>query len=113
MADVQIWHTDAARTLAILKRLQTNTQPSVPATDPNNQPILFSRLFVLALETWHRMGHTLVDGDGSWLPARNFDVLDYDEWAVEIVDEIAAAAERKLKVWVRAVGVPFGPPTDE
>ena len=50
--------------------------------------------------------------NGSWLATRNFDDLDLDEWDVEIVDEVAAVTERKLRGWARAVEVPFDPPAD-
>lgn len=55
---------------------------------------------------------TQLGGNGSWLATQNFDDLDLDEWAVEIVDEVAAVAERKLRGWVRGVEVPFDPPAD-
>ena len=48
----------------------------------------------------------------SWLAIRNFDELDVDEWDVKIVDEFAAAAEKKLRAWARAVDVQFDPPSD-
>ncbi len=71
-----------------------------------------------SLETFRLVTRSLAqDGtqlgeDGSWLATRNFDDPNFDEWDVEIVDEVAAAAERKLRAWARAVNVQFDPPTD-
>lgn len=71
-----------------------------------------------SLETFRLVTRSIaLDGtqlgeDGSWLAVRNFDVLGSDEWDVEIVDEFAAAAERKLRAWARAVDVQFDPPSD-
>ena len=56
------------------------------------------------------MGHSSGGGNGFWLATRNFDVLDIGEWDVVIVDEPAAATERRLRVWARAVKAPFDPP---
>ena len=71
--------------------------------------------FRLVTRSFARDG-TQLGGDGSWLVTLHSDDLDYaflDERDIEIVDEIAAAAERKLRVWARAVGIPFDPPTDQ
>lgn len=83
----------------------------------------------LACEVWSRSLQTFrlvtrsfaqdgtqLGGDGSWLATLHSDDPDYvflDERDIEVVDEVAAAAERKLRVWARAVGVPFDPPTDQ
>lgn len=121
-------HTDAARTLETfltLKHLQINTQLSAPAIDPDNPYMAVVRVRNLACDIWSRSLETFrlvtrslardgtqLDGNGSWLATRIFDDLDVDEWDVEIIDEIAAAAERKLRGWARAVDVRFDPPTD-
>lgn len=75
-------------------------------------------IWSLSLETFRLMTRsiapdgTLFEDYGSWLATRNFRELNVDEWDVEIIDEVAAATERKLRGWARAVGVPFDPPTD-
>lgn len=75
-------------------------------------------IWSLSLETFRLVTRSLAQdgaqlgGNGSWLATRKFDDLDIDEWDVEIVDELAAAAERKLRGWARAVNVPFDPPID-
>lgn len=109
-----------------LKHLQINTQLSAPAIDPANPYMAVVRVRNLARDVWSysletfrlttrslivRCG-TRLGRDGSWLATPKFDNLEHDVWDVEVVDEIAAAAEKKLRVWARAVGVPFDPPTD-
>ena len=73
------------------------------------------QIFRLVTRSFAQDG-TQLGGYGSWLATLHSDDLDYvflDERDIEIVDEIAAAAERKLRVWARAVGIPFDPPTDQ
>ena len=55
---------------------------------------------------------TELEDDGSWLATRIFREVNVEEWDVKFVDEVAAATERKLIGWARAVGGPFDPPTD-
>lgn len=105
-----------------LKHLQINTQLSALAIDSNNPYMAVVRVRDLACEIWSYFPETFrvvtrslarngtqLGGNCSWLATRNFDDLDIDGWDVEIVDEVAAAAERKLRVWARAVEVPFEP----
>lgn len=118
-------HSDVAKTLKTfmtLKHLQINTQLSALAIDSNNPYMAVVRVRDLACEIWSYFPETFrvvtrslarngtqLGGNCSWLATRNFDDLDIDGWDVEIVDEVAAAAERKLRVWARAVEVPFEP----
>ncbi len=80
---------------------------------------LACEIWSCSLETFRLVTRSLAqDGtqlgrDGSWLATRKFNDLALDEWDVEIVDEITAAAERMLRVWARAVNTQFDPPTDE
>lgn len=72
-----------------------------------------------SLETFRLVTRSLArDGtplgpDGSWLATWNAGGLDLDKWDVEIVDEVAVATERKLRLWTQVVEVPFDPPSDE
>lgn len=110
-----------------LEHLQINTQLSAPAIDPTNPYMAVVRVRNLARAVWSYSLETfrlttrsvaaqdgmLLGQDGSWLATPKFENLEYDQWDVEIVDEIVAAAEKKLRVWARAVEVPFDPPSDE
>lgn len=72
---------------------------------------LAHKIWSYSLETFRVVSQSLAQDatqlgrDGSWLATQHFDRL-------EILDEIAAAEERKLKLWARAVNVHFDPPTD-
>lgn len=55
---------------------------------------------------------TRLGENGSWLATLNFDDLVIDKWDVDTVDEVAAAAGRKLRVWATAVEIQLSSPTD-
>lgn len=108
-----------------LKHLQINTQLSTPAIDPENPYMAVVRVCNLACDIWSysletfrlvtqslEQDGTQLGEEGSWLATRKFNDLDIEEWDVEIVDELAAATERKLRGWARAVEARFDPPID-